>query len=417
MKKNKKLVFKLNTCRMCRGKRLRRVISLSPTPPANAFLTKKALGKKELFFPLQVNFCLDCGQLQLTHIVSPDLLFRDYVYVSSTSPIFVSHFEEYANDLIKRFKLSKKSFVIDIGSNDGILLKPLKKKSIQVVGIDPAIEIAKQATKEGIKTFPNFLTRNVAAKIVKEYGRSDVVCANNAFAHINDLDEIVESVKTLTKDNGVFVVEFPYLIDFIEKNYFDLMYHEHVSYLSIRSLNALFKRFDMEIFDAKKVNSHGGSMRVYIKKKDSKIKVQPVIKNLIDSELRLGLDKVETYIKFAKKIEENKKRLIKILKLLKSEGKSIIGYGAPAKGNTLLNYFKIGSETLDYIVDDSVYKQGLYTPGTHILVASSNRISETKPDYILILAWNFAESIMKKLSDYKKNNGHFVIPVPQAKII
>lgn len=414
MEKSKNLVFKLNTCRMCNSKRLRKVISLSPTPPANAFLTKKVLGKKEPFFPLKVNFCLDCGQLQLTHVVSPNLLFRDYVYVSSTSSVFVSHFEEYADDLIKRFKLNKKSFAIDIGSNDGILLKPLKKKGIRVIGIDPAIEIAKKATKEGIKTFPNFLTRNIATKIAKEYGPADVICANNAFAHINNLDEIVESVKILIKETGVFVVEFPYLIDFIEKNYFDLIYHEHVSYLSVRSLNALFKRFDMEIFDAQKVNSHGGSMRVYIKKKDTRIKIQPIIKKLIEDELKLGLNKMETYVKFAEKIEENKKKLIKILRQLKSNGKSIVGYGAPAKGNTLLNYFKIGPEILDYIVDDSIYKQGLYTPGTHILVAPSSKISETKPDYILILAWNFADSIMKKLSDCKKNNGRFIIPVPQA---
>lgn len=417
MENSKKLVFKLNTCRMCKGKRLKIVISLSPTPPANAFLTKNALKKKESFFPLEVNFCLDCGQLQLAHVVSPELLFRDYVYVSSTSPVFVSHFEEYADDLVKRFKLSKKSLAIDIGSNDGILLKPLKKKGLRVIGIDPAVEIAKKATQEGIKTFPNFLTRDIATKIARNYGFADVVCANNAFAHINDLDEIVESVKILTKDTGVFVVEFPYLIDFIEKNYFDLIYHEHVSYLSIRSLDALFKRFNMEIFDAKKVNSHGGSMRVYIKKTNAKIKVQPIIKRLINSETKLGLDKAVTYLNFAKKIEKNKEKLVKILKQLKSEGKSIVGYGAPAKGNTLLNYYKIKPEILDYIIDESKYKQGLYTPGTHIPVVPFTKIAQTKPDYIFILAWNFADSITKKLSDYKRSGGHFIIPVPEARII
>lgn len=417
-------VFKLNYCRMCKGKNLKKVIQLSPTPPANAFLTKSSLKKKEPFFPLQVNFCLDCGQLQLTHVVSPTVLFKNYVYVSSTSSVFVNHFEEYAKDLIKRFKLNKKSLVIDIGSNDGILLKPLKKATVKVIGIDPAVNIARRATKEGIKTFPNFLTTRIARKIVKKYGSCDVICANNAFAHINNLDEIVESVKILTKNEGVFVIEFPYLIDFIEKNYFDLIYHEHLSYLSIRCLIALFKRHNMEIFDAKKVPSHGGSLRVYIKKTSSKYeqssstnKIQPIIEKLIGEEKKLGLDDINTYLKFAKRIEENRKKLIKLLKQLKSAGKTIVGYGAPAKGNTLLNYFQIGPKILDYIVDDSEYKQGLYTPGTHIPVVPFDKIAQSKPNYILLLAWNFAEPLMKKLSNFEKSDGRFIIPVPEAKII
>lgn len=417
MENSKRSVFKLNTCRMCKGRRLKKVISLSPTPPANAFLKKGDLKKKEQLFPLQVNFCLDCGQLQLTHVVSPEILFRNYVYVSSTSPVFVNHFEEYANDLIKRLNLNKDSLAIDIGSNDGILLKPLKKNNVRVIGVDPAVNIAKKATREGIKTFPNFLTRSLAKKITHKYGYADVVCANNAFAHINDLDEIVESVKLLTKEDGVFVIEFPYLIDFIEKNYFDLIYHEHLSYLSIRPLIALFKRFNMEIFDVKKVSSHGGSLRVYVKKTGAPYAVKKSVENFLNKESSLGLNRLDTYLRFAKEIENNKNKLNLILRNLKSDKKTIIGYGAPAKGNTLLNYYKIGPKILDYIVDDSKYKQGLYTPGTHIPVVSSNTISKTKPDYIFILAWNFAESIVINLSKYKKSGGRFIIPVPEAKII
>lgn len=410
-------VFKLNYCRMCKGKHLKKVISLLPTPPANAFLAKKDLKNKESFFPLQVNFCLDCGQLQLTHVVSPELLFSNYVYVSSTSPVFVAHFAEYAKNLIKRFKLNKKSFVIDIGSNDGILLKPLKNKGIKILGVDPATAIAKKASREGITTLPHFLNTKLAEKIVKQYGCADVVCANNAFAHIHDLDEIVESVKILTKSNGIFVIEFPYLIDFIEKNLFDMIYHEHLSYLSLRPLKAIFDRLGMQIFDAKKVDSHGGSLRVYVQRQGGQKKVQDSIAAFIDKERKLGLDNINTYLKFGKKIETNKKKLIKLLKKLKSQNKTLVGYGAPAKGNTLLNYFKIGLETLDYIVDDSEYKQGLYTPSTHILVVPFSKILETKPDYIFILAWNFATPLMDKLSDFKKAGGHFIIPVPEAKII
>lgn len=403
---------------MCKGNRLKKVISLSPTPLANAFLDIRGLKKKESFFPLEVNFCLDCGQLQLTHVVSPNLLFKNYVYVSSTSSVFMAHFEEYAGDLIKRFKLNKKSLVVDIGSNDGILLKPLKKTGVSVLGVDPAVAIAKQATNSGIKTLPHFLNIKLAKSIVKKFGQSDVVTANNAFAHIHNLDEIVESVKILTKEDGVFVIEFPYLVNFLQKNLFDTIYHEHLSYLSIHPLVAIFKRLGMEIFDIKKVDSHGGSLRVYIQKKlGGAYEVEKTVSDYIKNEERLGLDKIETYLKFAGKIEKNKKKLTDLLKKLTARKKIIVGYGAPAKGNTLLNYFRIGSKILDYIVDDSKFKQGLYTPGTHILVVSSDKIAETNPDYILILAWNFADSIMKKLKDYKKRGGFFIIPVPNPVII
>lgn len=415
MRSKSKQVFKLNVCRMCKGASLREVIKLAPTPPANAFLKEKQLEDPEPFFPLKVNFCSDCGQLQLTHVVSPELLFRNYVYVSSTSPIFVAHFEEYANDLIHRFDLDKTSLVVDIGSNDGILLKPLKKAGIKILGVDPAIGIAKKATSEGIETLPHFLNTKLAKNVVKKYGYADVVCANNAFAHIHDLDEIVNSVKILTHSEGVFVIEFPYLIDFIQKNYFDLIYHEHLSYLSVRSLAALFKRHDMEIFDVKKVDSHGGSLRVYVKKVESLRKIQKSVLEYIKKEEEQGLDSINTYLKFSKKIEYNKTTLVALLKKLKRNGKSIVGYGAPAKGNTLLNYFKIGPKILDYIVDDSNYKQGSYTPGTHILVVPSSQIIKTKPDYVLILAWNFADSIMKKLEGYKKQGGHFIVPVPEVR--
>lgn len=402
---------------MCRGKKLKKIIKLSPTPPANAFLTKKDLKKREPFFPLQVNFCLSCGQLQLTHVVSPELLFRNYVYVSSTSPVFVAHFEQYAKDLIKKFKLSKKSFVVDIGSNDGILLKPLKNAGVRVLGIDPAVGIAKKATKEGIETLPHFLNSKLAKEIVNKFGQADVVSANNAFAHIHNLDEIVESVKILIKEKGVFVIEFPYLVDFIEKNLFDTIYHEHLSYLSLRPLKAIFERLNMQIFDAKKVDSHGGSLRVYVQKQEEQRKVQDSVAAFIDKERELGLDNINTYLKFAKMIEINKKKLIKLLKKLKSQNKTLVGYGAPAKGNTLLNFYEIGPQILDYIVDDSKYKQGLYTPGTHIQVVPFQEIASTKPDYIFILAWNFANPLMDKLSNFKKAGGHFIIPVPQAKII
>lgn len=402
---------------MCKGRNLTQVIKLAPTPPANAFLSESQLKRKETFFPLKVNFCNNCGHLQLTHVVSPEILFRNYLYASSTSPVFINHFKEYADDITKRFTLNQKSFVIDIGSNDGILLDPLQRSGIRILGIDPAVDIAKKTSKNGIKTIPEFLTVNLAEKIVKKYGHADVVTANNAFAHIHDLDEIINSVKILLHDDGVFVIEFPYLIDFIQKNYFDLIYHEHLSYLSIRPLQAIFNRFDMKIFDLKKVDSHGGSMRIYVQKSTGQHPVKKIVNEYLQKEHSLGLDSIKTYQKFSRQIETNKTLLLKILKRLKLQGKTIVGYGAPAKGNTLLIHFKIGSKILDYIVDDSSYKQGLYTPGTHIKVVPSSQITQDHPDYILILAWNFAEPIMKKLADFKTSGGRFIIPVPKPSII
>lgn len=410
------LFEKFSYCRFCLNKNLKQVIDLGIQPAANAFLSKKQLKKKEPFFPLKVNFCSKCGQLQLTHIVSPDYLFRDYVYASSTSPVFIAHFENYAQSVYKKIKLSSDSLVVDIGSNDGILLKPFKKLGVKILGVDPAIKIARQATASGIPTIPEYFNQPLANKIIKKWGHADVITANNVFAHVPFIDKLILAARNLLKPEGVLIIEAPYLVDFLQKNLFDTIYHEHVSYLSIRPLITLFKRFNMTIFDIEKTESHGGSIRVFVKKNQSKRKIKSTVEKFIQREKSLGLGKLQTYKKFAKKIDQNKKDLRKLLKQLKSKGKKIVGYGAPAKGNTLLNYFNIGTQTIDYIVDDSSYKQGLFTPGMHIPVVSSEEILKTKPDYIFILAWNFAKPLMKKLEYFKKNGGKFIIPVPTPKI-
>lgn len=412
-----KLVKKFPYCRFCLNKKIVQVIDLGLQPAANAFLSKKQLSEKENTFPLKVNFCSKCGQLQLTHVVSPDLLFRNYVYVSSTSPVFVAHFQEYAKTVYDKLHLNKNSLVVDIGSNDGILLRPFKDLGTNILGVDPATEIAKKATKNGIETLPEYFDQKLAEKVIKKYGHADVITANNVFAHVPYIDELILAAKKLLKEDGVFIIEAPYLVNFLQQNLFDTIYHEHASYLSVGPLGVLFKRFNMEIFDVERTDSHGGSIRVYVKKAESRRKKNNSVEKFIKNEENLGLKTLSTYKKFAQKIEKNKKDLNKILKKLKSKNKMIVGYGAPAKGNTLLNYFKIGKETLDYIVDDSAYKQDLYTPGTHILVVPKERIFKDKPDYILILAWNFADSIMKKLKDYQKNGGSFIVPVPKPSIV
>lgn len=410
-------VTKLSSCRICKNRRLKKLLSLGSTPLANAFLTRSQLDSPESFFPLEVNFCPRCGHLQLGHAVSPDLLFKNYVYVSSTSPVFVAHFEEYAKSVFKKFKLNNKSFVVDIGSNDGILLKPFKKLGVRVLGIDPAGEIAKKATEEGIETLPFYFDQKSASEITKRLGKADIVTANNVFAHVYDIDELVAAVKILLKPSGVFIIEVPYLVDFLQKNLFDTIYHEHLSYFALKPLITFFNRHQMKVFEAQKVDSHGGSIRVFTKNKDAKYRVQPSLLTLVRKEKDYGLYLFKTYVEFRNKIKKNKVKLVKILNELKNEGKTIVGYGAPAKGNTLLNYFGLGGDILDYIVDDSPLKQGLYTPGTHIPVVASDQLEKSKPDYILILAWNFAEPIMKKLSWFREEGGGFILPAPTPVVV
>lgn len=411
------LVSEVTSCRVCKVNDLNLILDLGATPPANSFLTKKQLTEEEPFFPLKVNFCSQCGQLQLSHSVSPELLFKSYLYVSSTSSVFIKHFEEYAKQVFDDYKLDSKSLVVDLGSNDGILLKPFKALGTKVLGVDPAEEIAQQATIEGIETIPEFFNAEVATVLLQKYGSAAVISGNNVFAHVPGIDELLEGVNILLDKEGVFIVEFPYLIDFIQKNLFDLVYHEHVSYFSVRPLVKLFARFNMQIIDAKKVSSHGGSIRVFVKKSISKRAIKPSVKKFIKEEESMGLNDIETYHSFAQRIEKNKNDLKDLLVQLKLNKKSIVGYGAPAKGNTLLNYFGIDNSIVDYIIDDSPLKQGLYTPGTHIPVVSSEVLKRELPNYIFILAWNFADPIIEKYSWVREKGVKFIIPVPSPKLI
>ena len=410
-------VIKIDYCRLCKSKKLKTVLDLGKTPPANSFLKKNQLNNTEDFFPLAVSFCSNCGHLQLTHVVSPEILFRDYVWVSSTSPVTVSHFEEYARSVFKEIKLKKGDLVVEMGSNDGVLLKPFKKLGARVLGVDPARNVSRRTIREGIPTLPHFFNVKVAKQIVKKYGNANVIAANNVFAHIHDLDEIIRAVQTLLDKDGAFIVEAPYTIDLLEKNLFDIIYHEHVSYLSVRPLDRFFKSFGMEIFDIVKTEVHGGSVRIFIKFRDAKYTIKKSVQKFIDLEKKLKLDDINTYRQFAKHIEKNKTALGKLLKKLKKENKSIAGYGAPAKATTLLYYFGIGTETLDFIADDSSFKQGLFTPGKHIPVTSPSEIYSRKPDYLVILAWNFARPIMKMHQDFKKEGGKFIVPVPKPNIV
>lgn len=402
-------------CRICKEAVFSEILDLGDTPPANAFLKKSQLETEEKFFPLRLYFCRNCSLVQLRHVVSPKILFKNYVYVSSTSPVFIAHFEELATTVTAKLKLPKTSLVVDIGSNDGILLKPFKRKGLRVLGIEPAQNIASLANKAGIPTLPHFLSRRLAQLIFKKYGPADLITATNVFAHINDLDEVVASVDTMLSPQGIFIIEAPYLVDFLEKNLFDTIYHEHLSCLSVKPLIVLFRRFNMDIFDVTRVTTHGGSIRVFVGRKNVFRKTR--VSDLLHLEKELKLDHLQTYRNFSRRVKQNKTRLLTLLITLKAQGKNIAGFGAPAKGNTLLNYYGISRAVLDYIVDESHFKQGLYTPGTHIPIVAPNMLSNVPPDYLLLLAWNFAESIMKKYERFASRGGKFIVPVPTPKII
>lgn len=407
------LIKKNTQCRVCKGKNLSKVISLGEMPPANAFLKKEELGKPENSFPLEVYFCNDCSFAQLVDIVNPEILFKDYVYVSSTSPVFVRHFRELSEKVIRQFSLKQNEFIVDLGSNDGILLRPFKEKGMKVLGIDPAEKIAKLATESGIETLPVFFNVNVAKDISQKRGKAKIITTTSVFSHVDDLDEFTNGVKELIADDGVFIIEVYYLKELLAKNLFDTIYHEHLSYFTLKTMSKLMERLEMEVFDVEKTDTHGGSLRVFIQKKNGPRNKTGAVEVFLNEEDKKNLDKIETYKKFAEKIERNKEALRKLLNDLRSKNKRIAGYGAPAKGNTLLNHFDIGTDLIDYIVDDSKWKQGLYTPGMHIPVVSSDELARNRPDYILILAWNFADSIMGKLPNFDK----FIIPAPIPQIV
>lgn len=404
-------------CRTCKKTNFVKILDFGLMPLANAFLKKRELSSQEKKYPLRVYFCKHCHLVQLKDIVSPKILFKNYVYVSSTSSVFIKHFEDFASHAQKLFSLTTNSLVVDIGSNDGILLKPFQRLGMKVLGIEPARNIARVASKNGIETIIAFFSRLLAKKLANKYGKVDLVTATNVFAHINDLDEVITGTNFMLSDNGIFMLEVPYLVDFLQNNLFDTVYHEHLSYFSLTPLTILFKRFKMNIIRVDRISTHGGSIRVFTARVGSIWKIDKSVPELQQLEKKLKLGNTSLYTNFAKRVSTNKRTLRQLLTHLKQKGERIVGYGAPAKGNTLLNYFKISAKVLDYIVDDSPNKQGLYTPGTHIKVYPPKHLYEDKPDYVLVLAWNFAESIIGYHAQLKNIGVRFIIPVPTPKII
>jgi len=405
-------------CRLCGSGDLVKVIQLAPIPPANELLSAEELSITQDTFPLDVHFCNDCCHVQLLDVVDPERLYRNYVYVSGTSPVFRQHFRDYAAEIVTSYGLGRDSFVIDIGSNDGTLLGCFKELCIErIQGVDPAIAIAATASQAGVPTITEFFTPAVADKIVASTGKADVVVANNVFAHVDDLQSFAAGVARVLKDGGIFVIEVAYLKDLMEKTLFDTIYHEHLDYHTLAPLVRFLATHGLETIDARCVDTHGGSLRLVAKKGGGPEDVQPSVAELVEEEHRLGLFDPATYLAFNDKINALGDRFVTVLDEIKSSGKSIAGFGLPAKATTLMHQFRIDGRYIDYVVDDNPMKQSLYSPGYKIPIHSSTRLSSHTPDYILVLAWNFAESVIKRLDWFLDAGGKVIVPLPQLEIL
>lgn len=412
------LVKQIRRCRICKKNKLKTFLRLGPSPLANRFVSKDRLKSKEYFFPLNVCCCSFCSLVQLRHVVDPEILYRDYIYIPSTANTMLLHFGQLAAYAILQFNLSRTSFVIDIGSNDGTLLKHFQMHGIRTLGVDPAENLADLARKKDIETICKFFNKKTAQYVVAKKGKANLITATNVFAHMDNVHEFLKGIEILLDDKGVFIIEFPYLLDLIQKNEFDTIYHEHLSYYSVKSIVYLFRQFDLEIFDIISTNVHGGSLQVFVRKGQPKSSNRSdVVTKYLINEKKEKLYEFSTYGQFAEEVEIIKKDLTKLLITLKRNGKKIAALGAPAKGNTLLNYCNIGSDVIDFIADSTPTKWGKLTPGMHIPIFPEDKINESHVDFLLILAWNFADEIVKKQHEFKKRGGKFILPIPNVHIL
>lgn len=402
-----KSITKNKNCRICVSRDLVKFLSLGKMPLANAFLTKKKLDKPEPSFPLDVYFCRNCSLVQLLDIVNPKILFKNYTYLTSASKPLVEHFVELGNEVVKKNLQSPNDLVVEIGSNDGTLLGSIKNHC-EVLGIEPDKRIANLAEKAGVRTLSKFFTSSLAKKIVNEFGNAKIILANNVIAHIDNLKDIFDGIKILLADDGTFIFEVHWVGNLIGDGGFDQIYHEHLSYFSLHALKKAADLWGMRLVDVRKIPIHGESLRVYLKKKG---KESRAVTRFLKKENERGLSGEAAYYAFADKVRQNRKDLVSLLKNLKKQNKTIAGYGAPAKGNTLLNYCAIDYKILDYIIDTTPLKQGLYTPGSHIIVLPPDILKKRPPDYLLLLAWNYADKIIEKEKWYREQGGEFIIPV------
>ena len=405
------------TCRMCHSRKLTQYLDLGSTPLADAFLTKYQLDNPEIYYPLRVNTCEECGLSQLTYVAEPEVLYqRNYPYESSTTKTGRDHYHGMAASISDRFNLTEKDTAIDVGSNVGVLLQGFKNKGVQVLGVDPATDMAQIANNNGIRTIPTFFAQSTIEDIQKIVKKAKVITGTNVFAHIDDLDDFMATVEVILDEKGVLVIEAPTLLELIKNLEYDTIYHEHVSYVSVKPMKKFFERFGFEVIDVEHYPIHGGTNRVFASRKGA-FPVSENVEKMIVEEEEEGIYSVERLNRFAQDVYAHKQKLITLLQKIKSEGKTIAGISAPAKGNTLLNYCHVDRDLLGYITEKAQVKIGLFTPGTQIPVVADEQLLKSQPDYAMIMAWNFSKEIMNNLSEYKAKGGKFIIPIPEPTII
>ena len=406
-----------DTCRFCGNKLTSTFVDLGVSPLANSYLKEEQLHMMEPFYPLHSYVCEKCYLVQLPESQSSEHIFSDYAYFSSYSESWLKHAKDYSDLMIERFGFDTSSQVIEIASNDGYLLQYFKRKGIPVLGIEPAKNVARAALEAGIPTIIKFFNSQTAAELADEGKYADLLIGNNVLAHVPELNDFVKGLKIILKPSGIITMEFPHLMRLIEENQFDTIYHEHFSYFSFSTVERIFTSHGLTIFDVDELLTHGGSLRIYACHSEDRSKsVSQSVSSLKKREEAAGFSRLEYYLSFAEQVKETKRKILIFLIEAKQKEKSIVGYGAPAKGNTLLNYCGIRRDFIDYTVDRSPHKQGLYLPGTHIPIYHPDKIRETKPDYLLILPWNLKEEIMEQMSYIRDWGGKFVVLIPTVKV-
>jgi SAM-dependent methyltransferase len=405
-------------CRCCGVDVENTFVNLGMSPLANSFLTSGQLNQMERFYPLHPRVCGQCFLVQLEEFECPERIFGDYAYFSSFSQTWLDHAHKYADGMIERFQLDGKSLVVEVASNDGYLLQYFQQKGVPVLGVEPARNVAEAARMKGIRTVSKFFGLDTARGLEAAGQQADLIVANNVLAHVPDLRDFLAGLKLALKPCGIITAEFPHLLQLIEGNQFDTIYHEHFSYFSFCTSEEIFRKQGLTVFDVEEIQTHGGSLRLYACHEGaSSQQVQPSALQLREREIAAGIHDLQTYTGFGDRVRETKRRLLDLLIRLKREGRSIVGYGAPAKGNTLLNYCGIGKDFIDYTVDVSPHKQNHFLPGTHIPICSPEKIRLTQPDYVLILPWNLRDEIIGQLADVRRWGGRFIIPIPTPEVV
>jgi SAM-dependent methyltransferase len=406
-----------NRCRFCRSKLHITFVDLGMSPLCESYLNDDQLNQMEPFYPLHVYVCEQCNLVQLLEYVSPEKIFSHYAYFSSYSDTWLQHAKAYTEMAVDRFHLHERSQVVEIASNDGYLLQYFVARQIPVLGIEPAANVAEVARQRGVSTVIKFFGQETARELAAEGQQADLLLGNNVLAHVPDINDFVKGMQLLLKPQGIITMEFPHLLRLMEGNQFDTIYHEHFSYLSLLTVEKIFEKHGLALFDVEELPTHGGSLRIYAHhcEDTSRLIGQRVIA-LRATEEAAGFTRIDHYSAFAEQVKDTKRKLLDFLISTKRQGKSIAGYGAPGKGNTLLNYCGVGTDFLDYVVDRSPYKQGKFLPGTHISIFHPDKIKQTRPDYVLILPWNLKDEVMHQISYIRGWGGQFVVPIPEVRI-